>query len=359
MQKDNTITIAKAIAIILMVLGHTWVSDYVNNWVGWFHMPLFFVMSGLCFKDENLASPRTYIKKKVKGLYVPYVKWCLIFLLLHNVFWHLNIYNDVYGFNGVVSHYYTASDYIKHAVKIVTQMFGHEQLLGGYWFMEVLFTASIGLFFYLKLLHKVQSLPQVKYGKTSIQLVWVILLIITVLASLTGLHIPYFGIGGRQLLAMSFMYSGYVYRKHGLQIHASSRFWWVPLGGFLLISSCAAFLAKTNMLSFDWKDVVPYYLIALCGTLMTYFVSHQLNRCEGLLKRFLVYTGNHTLTILTWHFLCFKIVSFLIIQVYGLPIQRLAEFPVIQEYSQSGWFLAYLIVGVGVPLGLARVKWLR
>ena len=64
----------------------------------------------------------------------------------------------------------------------------------------------------------------------------------------------------------------------------------------------------------------------------------------------LSYIGNRTLDILTWHFLSFKVVSLLIILVYGLSIHRLGEFPVILEYSRNGWWLLYTIMGVVTPL---------
>lgn len=65
------------------------------------------------------------------------------------------------------------------------------------------------------------------------------------------------------------------------------------------------------------------------------------------------------MTILTWHFLCFKLVSLLIIFLYKLPIERLAEFPAITEYSQKGWFIAYFFMGVFIPLIMAKNKYMR
>ena len=58
------------------------------------------------------------------------------------------------------------------------------------------------------------------------------------------------------------------------------------------------------------------------------------------------------MAILTWHFLSFKIVSLLVIAVYGIDGERLAEFPVIHEYTNRGWFVLYLIVGISVPLAI-------
>jgi fucose 4-O-acetylase-like acetyltransferase len=60
--------------------------------------------------------------------------------------------------------------------------------------------------------------------------------------------------------------------------------------------------------------------------------------------------GNKTIEILTWHFLCFKIVSMIIIAYDGLPIEHLAEFPVMRPYNTQGWWICYFIIGVAVPV---------
>ena len=50
--RDEGITIAKALAILLMVLAHTWFSCYVEGWISMFHMPVVFFFSGYCFKTQ-------------------------------------------------------------------------------------------------------------------------------------------------------------------------------------------------------------------------------------------------------------------------------------------------------------------
>jgi hypothetical protein len=64
----------------------------------------------------------------------------------------------------------------------------------------------------------------------------------------------------------------------------------------------------------------------------------------------IVFIGDHTMEVLTWHFLSMKLVSLIIITIYHLPIKRLSEFPVIEEYARQGWWIAYLIVGVAIPV---------
>lgn len=87
----------KAIGIILMILGHSGNDLHVNNFIYMFHMPLFFIASGYCFSQRNLDNPRLFVYKKIKGIWWPYVKWSLVYLVLHNIFFQLNLYNGQYG----------------------------------------------------------------------------------------------------------------------------------------------------------------------------------------------------------------------------------------------------------------------
>ena len=73
------------------------------------------------------------------------------------------------------------------------------------------------------------------------------------------------------------------------------------------------------------------------------------NYCACATKRFaavLDYLGDHTLSILTWHFLCFKVVTLLIIGIYRLPIEQLAAIPILEEQAAQGWWLVYVLAGV-------------
>ena len=87
---------------------------------------------------------------------------------------------------------------------------------------------------------------------------------------------------------------------------------------------------------------------------MIFSISKQMIYFNEI-KKILVYIGDNTLTILTWHFLSFKLVSLFLILIYQLPISRLAEFPVIEMYAYQGWWLIYFIVGVGMPIGGCKI----
>ena len=80
---------------------------------------------------------------------------------------------------------------------------------------------------------------------------------------------------------------------------------------------------------------------------MTLTVSKIIDRWPT--KRLFYYIGKNTLIVLVLHLLVFKLVNLLKIEIYGLPIERLADFKIIQEHNYVFWII-YAIFGISVPL---------
>ena len=137
--RNNSVTISKGIAIILMVIGHACVSQLFNQYLVMVRMPLFFIMSGYCFKERYLTDMGGFLKKRVKGIYLPYVKWSVFFLCIHNLLCYTHIES--------IEHILDINDFLKRLLFIFTKMAGEDMLLGGFWFLKTLFWASIIFFF--------------------------------------------------------------------------------------------------------------------------------------------------------------------------------------------------------------------
>ena len=79
-ERIEWVDIAKGIGILLVIFGHcVYLGKFAHNWIFSFHMPLFFVLSGLFFKEMEMVP---LIKKKLKQLVIPYVIFCFIGLLI-------------------------------------------------------------------------------------------------------------------------------------------------------------------------------------------------------------------------------------------------------------------------------------
>lgn len=70
------IDIAKAIAILLMVIGHTSIPHVLSNFIWAFHMPLFFIASG--FTNGGGKTLAEFIMSKTKSLLLPFVVYSAI-----------------------------------------------------------------------------------------------------------------------------------------------------------------------------------------------------------------------------------------------------------------------------------------
>ncbi len=77
------IDMVKGIGIVLVVIGHsTYVSEPVLTWLTSFHMPLFFVVSGMLFAHKDSAAEPfgSYVRKRFCGMMIPYFWFSLIYL---------------------------------------------------------------------------------------------------------------------------------------------------------------------------------------------------------------------------------------------------------------------------------------
>ena len=339
--RDNTTSIAKAFGIILMVIGHAGCPGYMHDFIYQFHIPLFFFFSGYCFKDKYLCDFRTYAKRKITGIYFPFIKYALIFLLLHNLFFHLDIYNESYGYNGASSVLYTTRDILFRIFKITTSMSYEERLLGGYWFLKILFcTSFLGYAFYRFL------------KKPAIQAAGIaIIYISTILLARSESLSSFWNTVMLSLFATLFFVAGKTLAANR-EINEYSGKWWITLI-CVMTTGVLAYFRPSGFTALQGKTL---YIVGACaGILMTKNISAYIQRFPRISKM-MVHIGDNTLTILTWHFLCFVLISWGITKLYGLPVEAIASFPVIGEYASKGWWIAYSIVGVLVPLGLSWIS---
>lgn len=333
---STTISFVKAIGIMLMVLAHTLPSEsIVWRVIYTFHMPLFFIMSGYCFKEKYLDDAKGFVGRKIIGIYVPFVLFSLVFLSLHNVFCRLYIYDSTW--------LYCRKDYLWQTSRIVTRMSHNEGLLGTFWFLKELFWGN--LVFYAELrIWKRKIIPAV-IGLFSFAEV----------LCLTHLRIPYFNVTYNSVFAALFIAIGYWWRQANWQLNKLVL--WI--GGPALIALELLLIHKPEFMGLSPTQLPVFILPALAGTMMIYDLSRIIIAfAPRFISRLLEFIGEHTMSIMALHFLSFKIVSFGLIKAFHLPIVRLADFPVIFDYANIVVSLLYTIVGVFVPLSMVGI-WLR
>ena len=140
----NFIDNAKAIAILLVIIGHTGgIPKSFENLIYSFHIPAFFFLSGYLIKDYKLAYTfKKYFQFQLKSLIIPYLFFgtvSLLYSMLNNFMKgdHFNIYSKLAGF------FYGNSEGLD--INIVL------------WFFTCLFVTSV-LFYLLSKIMKVRNI---------------------------------------------------------------------------------------------------------------------------------------------------------------------------------------------------------
>lgn len=347
-KRDASISIAKAIAIILMVIGHTEYPGLLTSCLYTFHMPLFFITAGYFFSRRSASQPWDFCRKRFKGLYIPMVKWSLIWLLLHNVFHHWGLLNETYGnWENGVTHPYALKEMVSRTVQIFTSMAGYDEFMAGaFWFFRGLLVASI---VYLILFRLMDS-------RDNDRPEWHIAVMICLAAvAFTACHI-YFGFkvsvipngAWRETWGIFFFGIGVVYRRWEPAVVKGGV--WLALGCLLLI--CFAGTQHWSGMNNvgRYRDLWSLPLTGIAGFTTVHFTSKIIARREGILKRLLTFIGDNTLYILVLHIISFKAVSLWKISWYGLDWRQIGCHMVIHDHQGDWFWVAYSIAGVALPL---------
>lgn len=326
--RNNFISIAKAIGIILMVVGHSGCPTFIGRFLYLFHMPLFFICSGFFFKEiTDRPTLLQFYHRRIIKLYLPYLKWSFLFLLFHNFFHSICI---------IDSYIYTPEDYIRQFAKLLA-MTDFELLIRPFWFIKELLFASLVV--------ATISLFRLRFfPKLTMEILLVIFFFTSIITKSTP-PIPLIGDLSLFLFSITYFYSGILLHKYYVFIPTTYSmfiitFIMVLLGSFL-------FVGDIDMRYTTINNIIPYYLISLIGIIMIFCASIKLDKSLNI--KFLYYIGNHTMPILALNLLTLKIGNLIKIWIYDMPIKELSSYTVIYDNNTFFW-LIYTIIGVAVPL---------
>ena len=124
--------ISKGIGILLVIIGHcVYIGGGIHNWIFSFHMPLFFILSGMFLREEPVLR---FVRKKSRTLLIPYVVFCIIGLIITAV---IPQWRNMLNLKNIIADIYLASpDYIN---------------VSSVWFLVTLFLSSLMFQLCLKL----------------------------------------------------------------------------------------------------------------------------------------------------------------------------------------------------------------
>lgn len=290
----------KGIGIILVVLAHAIIVDSLPHRVIYlFHLSIFYFCSGFCYNQFYDTNVFVYFRKRLIGLYKPFVIYGFAFLLLHNLFVYIGFYRE--------DDIYTFIDFVTKLPKLLLFSY-YEPIVGVFWFLKSLFVVTCSFCMIRYIANYITPPPYLRICKTLIN------------HSLTMELISFF-------VVMMFTFIGYLATNYSFALHETlSELVLLPIfqAGFyarifnllrksivfILTALILLIIYSDNMVEINAKkfgdNIVYFYFAALSGIYLTYCLSSFFLK-QNKMKLFLVYIGNNTMSIFIWHFLFFRI----------------------------------------------------
>ncbi|MCR5598169.1 MAG: acyltransferase family protein [Lachnospiraceae bacterium] len=346
-KRDNTIDILKGIGIILVVAGHS--GSPLMHYIYLFHMALFFIASGYCFKSrysENAGNLLSFLKKRLLSLWLPYFLWLSICSVLHNVFLNIHIYAteaealEYPQYSLKVMEAWSIKELITNSLKAAI-FHGWEQMAGAMWFVAVLFELSlaycIGDYMIRRFVGEKRRI--VIQGIVAVLFLGIGFVFAIMDKSILGLE--------RVLSYYSLYFLGNLMREKGIMTKPGiiGKILMIILGTILL-AVCGKY-ASVDLGGNMYKDPIFLIIVSLAGWILLYGISEIISRVKPV-AQIITRIGRHTMAVIALHFLAFKLVDKIAISIKNEPEILLAEFPV--HYEGLMWRIIYRIAGVGLPV---------
>lgn len=333
--RDYTIDGIKALGLIFMVLGHCGFPG--THFIYLFHMPIFFIASGYLFSENRVSTIKgmaSYLKRKITSLWLPYVKWNVLFIVLNNVFVETHLYlNDCLTINEIVI----------GILKIICFK-GGSLFASAFWFVrtlffvEVLFAVFLFVCFQVSKLKNNQIIASITLAIVSLTIAYVLSIKEINLFDLAPVFIGIF-----------LFILGYLIKKLNLIVFSCGKVCIVSFLVLLILSPKGRVLLNEN----QFTNPIYIFLTAISGWYLLHGICNVLINKKTIRLIFQTITKN-SLAIMALHFLFFKMVILYQIKLWELPIEKLSVFPVLD--GSNGWWIVYTFWGICGPLLTIEIK---
>lgn len=324
--RDLTWDAIKGIAILLMVVGHSGCPNYLRNFIYLFHMGLFYYASGHFFKTNGIDGFLPFLKKKVIGLYRPFVIWGGIFVLLHNVFYSLGWYTEEYSLSYTIK---------KLAMTVLFK--DVENLLAPLWFLQSLFKGLI-------ITYIVCLIPQ-KWSRWSLV---IMLYIIGWICCEKEVHLFYSM--NRDMGIVIAIFMGYELRNFSI---LQNKYCFVFS---LILLIVAAFYVKIELVFDEMGPFGMFPVLTLAGVIFIRKIISVCQQNQGFCYRLFTWLGRNSLYILIFHFTGFHLLSMAMVNFgIGNP-KSLSNLIIMDGINNNVWFIPYTLAGLLLPFVYIEVK---
>lgn len=324
--RDTSWDAIKGVGILLMVVGHSDCPEYLRNFIYLFHMGLFYYASGRFLKVENIGGGGKFIIRKLKSLYLPFLRWGVLFVLLHNMFFSLGWYDNLYDLPTT----------IRFVFGVI--MFGHvESLVIPTWFLASLFKG-------LMMTYVICCLPR----RIMQWCIVIVFYLISCYCDSKGIHLFYSM--NRDFGVVIAIYLGYVLKgwNHQVKPYITSM--------LLILLFVAALYIKIDMVGGVIGPLFAFPLLTLIGIVFMYNCVLLVQNSMPGICNFFTFLGRNSLYVLILHFTSFHVLSHIIVFCDFGHAEELCRMTTLGTINHAVWWVPYTFFGVIIPIGYVLIK---
>ena len=339
MQRDEKIDIIKGIAICCVVFGHC--DAPFTHFIYLFHMAAFFIASGFVYKldySDSVSGLKNLFRKRVKSLWFPFMGFSTFFLLCWNFWIKLHFYDG-----NLIAYSLMLKKFLRLLLFLPTG-YPSVPMCGALWFLFSLF--------YIVMIYGIVDFILKRINFPCKRLFHIVFAMIVFLFNYylikKGFETKKFTL----ILGPYIMYAlGVEMSRWNLRSVKEKLFYPIFLVSFFILLLCDGYgsidIARRLFTS-------PYFFIvvSISGWFFLYSLAYFFEKIS-FLKKIFIYLGQNTMCIIGFHIFAFKLVSFLQVKIYSLPIQSLTKTPYL--IASSGWWLCYFVVSISFCLLLNSV----
>lgn len=304
LQRESYIDICKAIGIILVVFGHTYtIPECLLSTIYSFHMPMFFMLSGLLYnreKNNNLGFSQ-FTLKKVKSLLIPYFIFAFSNFMLE-IMWRLFVSNATLD-----------TDYFVTRIKGIFLCYSNTENMPNcspIWFLLCLFIAELLFWWVMKLPLKLTWIPAI-FG------IIINYVVLPTENSFTAypFKFPTF------LVALFFIYIGYCLRCvfHKQYAFMNNRLLMLIVSTIVMVTGLAIVILTDSNIKTDMNGNTydNYFIFLLTSVPISAAFILFFKQLPAIGNPFFLWLGKNTLYIIGFNFVCRDIATEL---YYYIPV---------------------------------------
>lgn len=318
LKRDENIDISRGIGIILVIFAHILSIKEINRVIYFFHMPLFFFLAGMSmvYSYKEDTSFKEYTIKKIKNILVPY----FIFSIISFIYWAL-IERKIRGQIDIS----IISNFLNIFIaKASSQLYSPNVVM---WFLPCMFTTDIMFFALMRLKHK----------KTIIG----INLVIGYFLSINKIILPWSI--ETALIALSFMYFGYIIKKEEI-VNNWYKITFLTILSIIGIIICFITNNEVNMLNHKYSNIILFLLGAYSGIFITIVFLSNFILKQKHFKNIIEYIGQNSLIIM----LCSEPLKRLLLKI--LSIITKVEIEIIRKSIIYSFLCTVMVIIMIFPI---------